>query len=47
MIYEHVISIESCSNSFTATCGFNTKEKTILIKWNVQYEWYNGKKNTR
>ncbi len=25
MIDEHIISIESCSNSFYVTCGFNTK----------------------
>ncbi len=46
MIYEHIISIETCTNSFNATCGFNTKAHSskgeILIKWNVQNEWYNG-----
>ncbi len=35
MIYEHIMSIESNSNSFNATCGFNTKahssKKEIVI----------------
>jgi hypothetical protein len=51
MINEHIISIEFGSNSFNATCNFNTKahslERKMFMNWNVWYGWYNGKKNTR
>jgi len=47
MIDEHIISIKSCSNSFNATCDFNTKthfsKREILMNCNVQDELYNGK----
>ncbi len=46
MIDEHIISIKSCSNSFNATCDFNTKthfsKREILMNCNVQDELYNG-----
>jgi hypothetical protein len=42
MINGHVISIESNSNSFNVTCGFNTKahssKKDVLMNLNVQNE---------
>jgi hypothetical protein len=42
MIDGHVISIECNSNSFNATCGFNTKacssKKNVLMNLNVQNE---------
>jgi len=42
MIDGHVISIETNSNSFNATCGFNTKaffsKKNVLMNLNVQNE---------
>jgi len=48
MIDEHIISIEFSSNSFNATCDFNTKTRSlegkIFMNWNVWNEWYNGKK---
>jgi hypothetical protein len=48
MIDEHIISIESCSNSFNETCDFNTKahfsKGEVLMNCNVQDELYNGKK---
>jgi hypothetical protein len=51
MIDEHIISIESSSNSFNATCDFCTKKLSskwkILMNWNVQNEWYNDKESTR
>jgi hypothetical protein len=51
MINEHIISIEFSSNSFNATYDFNTKacflKREVFMNWNVQDEWYNGKKNTR
>ncbi len=51
MIDEHNMSVEFGSNSFNATCDFNTKtcssKGKIFINWNVQDEWYNGKKSTR
>jgi hypothetical protein len=51
MINKHIISIEINSNSFNATCDFNTKtcslEGEVFMNLNVQDEWYNGKENTR
>jgi hypothetical protein len=51
MINEHIILVEFGSNSFNATCGFNTKTHSsngkILLTWNVQNEWYNGKESIR
>jgi len=51
MINEHIISIEFGFSSFNATCCFNTKthfsNEKILLNWNVQNEWYNGKENAR
>jgi hypothetical protein len=48
MIDEHIILVESRSNSFNVTCGFNTKTHSskgeVLMNWNVRDEWYNGKK---
>jgi len=48
MIDEHIISIEFGSNSFNATCDFNTKARSskwkIFMNWNVRNEWYNVKK---
>jgi hypothetical protein len=50
MIEEHIILVESSFNSINATCSFNTKahfsKGEILMNWNVQNEWYNGKENT-
>ncbi len=47
MIDEHIILVELSFNSFNATCGFNTKARSlkgeVLMNWNVQDEWYNGK----
>jgi len=49
MIDEHIVLIESCSNSFNATCDFNTKSRfskgEVLMNCNVQNELYNGKKH--
>ncbi len=51
IIDEHIILVELYFNSFNATCGFNTKTHSskgkVLMNWNVQNEWYNGKENTR
>jgi hypothetical protein len=48
MINKHIISIEFGSNSFYAACDINQKntslKEKILMNWNVQDEWYNGKK---
>ncbi len=50
-IDEHIISIEFSCNSFNATCDFNTKTHSskgkLILNWNAQDEWYNGKENTR
>jgi hypothetical protein len=50
MIDEYIIVVKSNSNSYNATCGFNTKtcslKRKVLMNWNVWDEWYNGKKNT-
>jgi hypothetical protein len=39
MIDEYIISLESCSNSINATCGFNTKtcssKGEVLMNKNV------------
>jgi hypothetical protein len=49
MIDEHIVSVEFSSNSFNATCDFNTKTRSlegkIFMNWNVRDEWYNGKKH--
>ncbi len=51
MIDEHIISIEFGSNSFNATCDFNTKvcssKWKVFMNWNVRNEWYNDKESTR
>ncbi len=51
MIDEHIKLVEFGFNSFDVTCGFNIKARSskgkIFMNWNVQNEWYNGKKNTR
>jgi hypothetical protein len=50
-IDEHIISVEFSCNSFNATCDFNTKTHSskgkLILNWNAQNEWYNGKENTR
>ncbi len=51
MIDEHIILVEFGSNSFNATCDFNTKTRSlkeeIFMNWNVWDEWYNGKENMK
>jgi hypothetical protein len=51
MINKRIISFEFGSNSFNATCDVNKKthslKEKIFMNWNVQDEWYNGKKNTK
>jgi hypothetical protein len=51
MIDEHIILVEFGSNSFNATCDFNTKARSlkgnIFVNWNVWDDLYNGKENTR
>jgi hypothetical protein len=48
MINQHIIWVEFGSNSFNATCDFNTKAHysngELFMNWNVQNEWYNVKK---